>query len=93
MGGNLGEATDEGEKISGEGVLVAVKVKGVAAAGGPFISGATYDYPKNRLHLAYRYAGIQGLQHKEKTVRVYRVFIDPKGFSARASIWKGEAVR
>jgi adenylate cyclase len=93
MGGNLGEVNDEGEKISGEGVQVAVKVEGVAAAGRFSISGATYDCLKNELHLVYQYAGIRGLQHKEKPVRVYRVFIDPKGFSARASIWKGEAVR
>jgi adenylate cyclase len=68
-------------------------LESLSAAGGVCISGAAYDYVKNRLGLRYEYLGEQSVKNIEKPVRVYRVLIDAKGWVSKLSIWKGGAVR
>jgi adenylate cyclase len=93
IGVNLGDVTEEGDKISGDGVNITAKIESLSAAGGVCISGTAYDYVKRKLVHRYVYLGEQSVNNIEKPVRVYRVLIDPKGFVARLSIWKGAAVR
>jgi adenylate cyclase len=93
IGVNLGDVIEEGDKISGDGVNITAKIESLSAAGGVCISGTAYDYVKKKLVYRYEYLGEQSVNNIEKPVRVYRVLIDPKGFVARLSIWKGTAVR
>jgi TolB-like protein/class 3 adenylate cyclase len=93
IGVNLGNMIEEGDKVFGDGVNVTLKLESLSAAGGVCISGAAYDYVKNRLGLRYEYLGEQSVKNIEKPVRVYRVLIDAKGWVSKLSIWKGGAVR
>jgi adenylate cyclase len=93
IGLNLGDVIEEGDKISGDGVNVTVKLESLAAAGEICISGAAYDYVKKKLALKYEYLGEQSVKNIEKPVRVYRVLMEPKGLASRLSVWKGWVVR
>jgi adenylate cyclase len=93
IGINLGDVTDEGDTISGEGVQVVAKVESVSEAGGIGLSGPAYEQVKSKLALRCQYLGTQSVKNIEKLVRIYRVLIEAKGFSTRISIWKGAAVR
>src|SRR5262249_2571489 len=49
IGINLGEIVVEGEQIHGDGINIAVRLEGLAEAGGIFISEVVYEQVKNRL--------------------------------------------
>src|SRR5437867_3103342 len=76
MGINLGEIVVEGEQIHGEGINIAVRLEGLAAAGGIFISEIVYEQVKNRLPLRYEYVGERTLKNIERPVRVWQVLFD-----------------
>src|SRR5215510_4915082 len=69
IGINLGEVVVEGEEIYGDGVNIAVRLEGLAEAGGVCFSEVVYDQIKNRLALAYEPMGEQSLKNIEKPVR------------------------
>jgi adenylate cyclase len=73
MGINLGEIVVEGEQIHGDGINIAVRLEGLAKAGGIFISEIVYEQVKNRLPLPYAYVGERTLKNIEKPVRVWQV--------------------
>ncbi len=76
IGINLGEVVVEGDEIYGDGVNIAVRLEGLAEAGGICISEVVYDQIKNRLALGYESMGEQTLKNIEKPVPVWRVLID-----------------
>jgi adenylate cyclase len=76
IGINLGEVVVEGEEIYGDGVNIAVRLEGLAAAGGICFSEVVYDQIKNRLALAYESMGEQALKNIEKPVRVWRIRLE-----------------
>src|SRR5713226_22503 len=76
IGINLGEVVVEGEEIYGDGVNIAVRLEGLAEAGGICIAEVVYDQVKNRLALGYESMGEQTLKNIEKPVPVWRVLID-----------------
>ncbi|HEV8716507.1 MAG TPA: tetratricopeptide repeat protein [Candidatus Binatia bacterium] len=76
MGINVGEVVVEGEEIYGEGVNIAVRLEGLAAAGGICLSEVVYDQVRNRLALAYEALGEQELKNIQKPVRVWQVQAD-----------------
>src|SRR5262245_61143186 len=78
IGLNLGEVVVEGEEIYGEGVNVAVRLEGLAEAGGICLSEMVYQQLKNKLALTYEDLGLQRLKNIAEPVRVYRVRIDVK---------------
>src|SRR5438094_8473341 len=57
MGINVGEVVVEGEEIYGEGVNIAVRLEGLADAGGICLSEVVYDQVRNRLALPYEALG------------------------------------
>src|SRR6266849_6241872 len=57
IGINLGEVVVEGEEIYGEGVNIAVRLEGLAAAGGICLSEVVYQQLKNKLALRYEERG------------------------------------
>src|SRR5712691_6435715 len=73
MGINLGEIVVEGEQIHGDGINIAVRLEGLAEAGGIFISEIVYEQVKNRLPLRYEYVGERTLKNIERPVRVWQV--------------------
>src|SRR5499433_177430 len=73
IGTNLGEVVVEGKEIYGEGVNVAVRLEGLADAGGICISEMVYQQLKNKLALTYEDLGAQTLKNIAEPVRVYRV--------------------
>src|SRR5262249_27342044 len=94
IGINLGEVVVEGEEIYGDGVNIAVRLEGLAEAGGICFSEVVYDQIKNRLALAYEPMGEQALKNIEKPVRVWRVRPEESGSPAsavRSSASKGDS--
>src|SRR6266852_6109538 len=76
MGINLGEIVVEGEQIHGDGINIAVRLEGLAEAGGIYISEVVQEQVRNRLPLQYEYVGERTLKNIEKPVRVWRVVMD-----------------
>ena len=75
IGINLGEIVVEGEQIHGEGINIAVRLEGLAEAGGIFLSEVVYDQVKNRLPLRCEYVGERALKNIATPVRVWNVVI------------------
>jgi len=73
IGINLGEVVVEGDEIYGEGVNIAVRLEGIAEAGGICLSEIVYQQLKNKPTLAYEDLGAQTLKNIAEPVRVYRV--------------------
>src|SRR5262249_21505765 len=63
IGINLGEVVVEGEEIYGEGVNIAVRLEGLAEAGGICLSEVVYQQLKNKLALVYEDLGPQTLKN------------------------------
>ena len=53
IGINLGDVIEEDDRIYGDGVNIAVRVEGLASAGGISISGTVYEHVKDKLSLGY----------------------------------------
>jgi len=81
IGINLGEVVVEGDEIYGDGVNIAVRLEGLAEAGGICISEVVYDQVRNRLALAYEDLGEQALKNIAKPIRVWRVWLEEKASS------------
>ena len=73
IGINLGDVVVEEERIYGDGVNIAARLEGLAAAGGICLSGTVYDQVETKLALGYEYLGAQTVKNITKPVRVYRV--------------------
>src|SRR5262245_56912859 len=76
MGVNLGEITADGDQLHGEGINLAVRLEGIAEAGGICLSEVVYQQIKNKLTLTYEDLGPQGLKNIAEPVRVWRVIMD-----------------
>ncbi len=76
MGINLGEIVVEGDQIHGDGINIAVRLEGLAEAGGIYISEIVHEQVRNRLPLGYEYIGEQTLKNIEKPVRVWQVQVE-----------------
>lgn len=73
IGVNLGDVIIEGEDVFGDGVNVAVRLEGIANAGGVVISGTVRDHLGNRLELCFDDLGEQALKNIQAPVRVFAV--------------------
>src|SRR5262249_26069164 len=67
-----------GEEIYGEGVNIAVRLEGLAEAGGICLAEVVYQQLKNKLALSYEDLGPQTLKNIADPVRVYRVQLEPR---------------
>jgi len=76
IGINLGEVVVEGEEIYGEGVNIAVRLEGLADAGGICLSEVVYQQLRNKLALTYEDLGARTLKNIAEPVRVWRVVMD-----------------
>src|SRR5713101_1308128 len=78
MGINLGEIVVEGDQIHGDGINIAVRLEGLAEAGGIYISDIVHEQVRNRLPLGYECIGEQTLKNIEKPVRMWRIKMEPE---------------
>jgi adenylate cyclase len=76
IGVNLGDVIEEKERIYGDGVNIAARVEGLAAAGGISISGTVYEHIKDKLSLGYHYLGEQEVKNIPEPVKVYRLLTE-----------------
>ncbi len=76
MGIHVGEITEDGAQLHGDGINIAVRLEGLAEPGGLLISGTVYDQVKNKLALQYEALGEQQLKNIAEPVRVYRVVLE-----------------
>jgi adenylate cyclase len=81
MGVNLGEIVVDGEQLHGDGINIAVRLEGIAEAGGICLSEVVYQQIKNKLVLAYEDVGQQTLKNIAEPVRVWRIIMDPEAVS------------
>lgn len=91
VGINLGEVVVEGEEIYGEGVNIAVRLEGVADAGGLCISEVVYQQLKNKLTLSYEDLGAHTLKNIAEPVRVWRVVMDDAATALAQQVGAGPA--
>ena len=68
IGVNLGDVIVDGDDIYGDGVNVAARLEGMAAAGGICISGDVYNQIENKLALGYEDLGFQEVKNIAKPV-------------------------
>ena len=98
MGIELGDILIEDGQLHGEGINVAVRLEGLAEAGGICISETVYRQVRNRLPLGYEDLGEQTLKNIAEPVRVYRVRTEPgpsrlqRGGGARIAMEAGADV-
>jgi len=78
IGVNLGDVIEEEGRIYGDGVNIAARLEGLAAAGGICISRTAYDHVKNKLEIGYEYLGEHSVKNISEPVRVYRVLMEPE---------------
>ena len=77
IGVNLGDVVEDGERIYGDGVNIAVRMEGLAEGGGICISGTVYDQVKHKLGLEYEYLGEQEVKNMPEPIRAYRILSFP----------------
>ncbi len=73
MGDNLGDITDDGIDIHGEGVNIAVRLEGLAEPGGICISGSVHEQVRNRIEAVYQDMGAKNVKHISAPIQVYQI--------------------
>jgi TolB-like protein/class 3 adenylate cyclase/Flp pilus assembly protein TadD len=76
IGLNLGDITDDGDDIYGDGINIAARLEGLADPGGIFISGAIFDQVHNKVNLNFQDLGDQEVKNITRPIRVYRVLME-----------------
>ena len=76
IGINIGDITQDGDRIYGSAVNVAARIEGLADPGRVCISRNTYDQVKDKLDLGFEYMGEHNVKNINEPVRVYRVLMD-----------------
>ena len=73
MGINVGDITDDGGDVHGEGVNIAARLETLAEPGGICISGDVYNQVRNRIDAAFKDIGEQQVKNVSTPVRVYQL--------------------
>ena len=82
VGINLGDVVVESGDLYGDGVNIAARLQQMAAPGGIFIAGSTYDQVKNKIKVGFDDLGEHKLKNISEPVRIYRVAGKPYGAPA-----------
>jgi adenylate cyclase len=77
IGINLGDVIVEDGRLYGDGVNIAARLESLADAGGICISSKVFEEVENKLALSYEYVGEQTVKNIAKSIRVYRVRLEP----------------
>lgn len=73
IGINLGDITDDGGDVHGEGVNIAARLEALAEPGGICISGGVFDQVQNRINTAFKDMGDQEVKHVSRPIRAYAI--------------------
>lgn len=73
IGINLGDIIIEGKDILGEGVNVAVRLEGLAEAGGVVISGIVYEIVRSKVDFGFEDLGMQKVKNLVEPIRAFRI--------------------
>ena len=73
IGINVGDITDDGGDVHGEGVNIAARLEALADPGGICISGDVYNQVRNRVDAEFRDMGEQEVKHVSRPVSVYAI--------------------
>jgi len=73
MGVNVGDITDDGSDVHGEGVNIAARLEALAEPGGICISGDVYNQVRNRIDASFKDMGKQEVKHVSQPVSVYAI--------------------
>ena len=73
MGVNVGDITDDGGDVHGEGVNIAARLEALAEPGGICISGDVYNQVRNRIEAEFKDMGEKQVKHVSRPVRVYAI--------------------
>jgi TolB-like protein/class 3 adenylate cyclase len=76
IGINLGDILIDGDDILGDGVNVAVRLEGIAAAGGICISASAYEQVRGKVAAGFADMGERNLKNIARSVRAYAVVGD-----------------
>jgi adenylate cyclase len=82
IGINLGDVIVEGDDIYGDGVNVAARLEGEAAAGGICLSGDAYRQVRGKIEAHFEDLGERELKNVAEPVRVYRITFEEGATSA-----------
>jgi TolB-like protein/class 3 adenylate cyclase len=73
IGVNLGDVMAEGGDLYGDGVNIAARLEAIAEPGDILISGAAYDYVRNKVRAGFDDLGAQTVKNIAEPVQVYRI--------------------
>jgi TolB-like protein/Tfp pilus assembly protein PilF len=86
IGLNVGDVTEEGENLIGEGVDIARGLQAQAVPGGICLAGSVYEHVKQRVHVGVEYAGEKRLRNFPGQVAIYQV-VEPGVEKGYVSLW------
>jgi TolB-like protein/class 3 adenylate cyclase len=95
MGINVGDITDDGSDVHGEGVNIAARIEALAEPAGISISGDVYSQVRNRIDFAVHDLGEQTVKHIARPIRVYQIILgDDAGANTRGTAaWRFQSSR
>ncbi|NQU72559.1 MAG: alpha/beta fold hydrolase [Rhodospirillales bacterium] len=73
MGINMGDITDDGGDVHGEGVNIAARLEALADSGGICISGTVYEQVRNRIDATFKDLGDQEVKNVSRPVRIWKI--------------------
>ena len=73
IGINVGDITDDGGDVHGEGVNIAARLEALAEPGGICISGDVYNQVRNRIDAVFKDMGQQEVKHVSRPVSVFAI--------------------
>ena len=73
MGINVGDITDDGGDVHGEGVNIAARLEALAEPGGICISGDVHNQVRNRIDIAFKDMGEKEVKHVSLPVKVFAI--------------------
>jgi adenylate cyclase len=73
IGINVGDITDDGGDVHGEGVNIAARLEALAEPGGICISGDVYNQVRNRIDASFKDMGKQEVKHVSQPLSVFAI--------------------
>ena len=85
IGIHVGDVMVEGEDLMGDGINIAARLEGIAAAGGISISRAVHDQVRDRIKITFEDKGEVALKNIARPVQVFAVAGANSGVSVKAT--------
>jgi len=86
VGINLGDVMIESGDVYGDGVNIAARLEALGEPGEVLVSGAVYDYVKNKVDTGFDSLGVHSLKNIGEQVRVYRLSGTPRASVSAAKV-------